>query len=89
MELPKFFQAIDDDIHELEQNFALVAEIGEDTYKDYICFKTQTGRCLQRKGATNIRIIDNDRKFVIVIIPESHCTFLLYFIVVNSSRLLD
>ena len=65
----------DDDINEVEQSFALVAEIGADVPADCFvedigqtecsCFQTQVGEieCFGRSGATEIRIIDNDRKF--------------------------
>ena len=46
--------AIDDDIDEIEQSFALVAA----------CFQRQVGdtNCYGRTGATEIRIMDNDSK---------------------------
>ena len=70
-ELPKFFRVVDDDINEVKQSFALVAEIGPDVtdtcYVNRIitectCFQTEIGEteCLGRSGATEIKITDND-----------------------------
>ena len=54
----------DDDIDEIEQSFALVAEIGDDVPDSFACFQGQVGdrACLGRTGATEIRIMDNDGK---------------------------
>ena len=65
--LPNFFQVIDDDIDEVEQSFAIVAELGPDvpeTPFNFSCFQLRAGErdCLGRRGATEIRITDNDRK---------------------------
>ena len=70
-ELPEFFRVVDDDINEVKQSFALVAEIGPDVtdtcYVDGIitecsCFQTEIGEteCFGRSGATEIRITVND-----------------------------
>ena len=70
-ELPEFFRVVDDDINEVKQSFALVAEIGPDvTDTCYVngvitecsCFQTEIGEteCLGRSGATEIKITDND-----------------------------
>ena len=59
------FTIVDDDIDEDEQSFAVVAEIGPDV-PDYVsCFQLGVGQteCFGRRGATEIRISDNDRKF--------------------------
>ena len=63
-ELPNFFQVIDDDINEIEQSFAIVAELGPDVPDRIACFQLQAGDsgCFGRRGATEIRITDNDRK---------------------------
>ena len=66
-ELPNFFQVIDDDIDEIEQSFAIVAEFGPDVTEvpfNFSCFQLQAGEteCFGRRGATEIRITDNDRK---------------------------
>ena len=66
-EVPDFFQVIDDDIDEYEQSFAIVAELGPDvpdTPFNFTCFQLQAGEtdCFGRRGATGIRITDNDRK---------------------------
>ena len=55
---------IDDDVHEIEQSFALVAEIGDDVPDRLACFQRQVGdtECFNRTGATEIRIMDNDGK---------------------------
>ena len=65
--LPNFFQVIDDDIDEVEQSFAIVAELGPDvpdTPFNFSCFQLQAGdsECFGRRGVTEIRITDNDRK---------------------------
>ena len=62
-EVPDFFDVIDDDIDEIEQSFAIVAEIGDDVPEYMRCFQTQVGDtdCSGRFGATEIRINDNDR----------------------------
>ena len=72
--IPTFFTVIDDNINEVEQSFALVAEIGPDVPSDCFedggltdcsCFQTPYGetQCFGRRGATEIRIADNDRKW--------------------------
>ena len=71
--IEKNFTVDDDDLNEVEQSFALIAEIGHDVpyncfvryigLTDCSCFRHQTGhQCLGRLGATEIRITDNDRK---------------------------
>ena len=55
-ELPDFFQVIDDDIDEVEQSFAIVAELGPDvpdTPFNFSCFQLLAGErdCLGRHGA--------------------------------------
>ena len=74
--LPIFFSVIDDDINEIVQSFALVAEIGPDVpvncfvdgvgITDCSCFQTSNGEtdCYGRRGATEIRITDNDSKLL-------------------------
>ena len=78
-QIPQFFTVVDDDIDEDEQSFVLVAEIGEDVpdkfaiiaetgyevSKNVSCFQLGVGRteCFGRRGATQIRIDDDDRKF--------------------------
>ena len=68
-ELPDFFQVIDDDIDEVEQSFAIVAEFGPDITDhevpfNFSCFMVQArdSECFGRRGVTEIRITDNDRK---------------------------
>ena len=55
---------VDDNIDEDEQGFALVAEIGSDVPDGISCFQIADGDtvCRGRRGATQIRINDNDRK---------------------------
>ena len=65
--IPEFFQVVDDDIGEVEQSFAIVAEFGPDVIEvpfNFSCFQLQAGEteCFGRRGATEIRITDNDRK---------------------------
>ena len=72
--LPQFFTIIDDDMNEVEQSFALLAEIendncyeGEEGITQCACFQTQVSEteCFGRSGATKIRIKDNNRKWYI------------------------
>ena len=60
--IPENFEVIDDEIDEIEQSFALVAEIGEDVPEEFTCFQRQVGdsECFGRRGATEIKIVDND-----------------------------
>ena len=62
--IPIFFTVVDDDINEIDQSFALVAELGPDVPDDLACFQILAGTedCLGtgRLGATEIRITDND-----------------------------
>ena len=69
--LPEFFRIVDDEINEVQQSFALVAEIGPDVtdtcdvngvITECSCFQTEIGEteCLGRSGATEIKITDND-----------------------------
>ena len=58
---------IDDDTDENGQSFAIVAELGPDVTEvpfNFSCFQLQAGDpgCFGRRGATEIRIADNDRK---------------------------
>ena len=64
MEIPQFFTVLDDDINENQQSFAIVAEIGPDVPDGVVCFLTRVGEteCHGRRGATEIRISDNDGK---------------------------
>ena len=54
---------VDDDINEVEQSFALVAEIEADP--SVSCFQAQIGatECFGQRGATEIVIRDNDCKY--------------------------
>ena len=56
------FSVIDDDIIEIEQSFAVIAEIGADVSDGIVCFQTQVEgtNCYGRSGATKIIIRDND-----------------------------
>ena len=60
----EFFTIVDDDIDEDEQSFAIVAEIGPDVPENIGCFQTglRDAECHGRRGATEIRITDNDRE---------------------------
>ena len=62
--IPINFTITDDDIDEIEQSFALVAQLGPDVPDNFTCFQNQVGDtdCFGRKGATEIKIVDNDRK---------------------------
>ena len=63
--IKQFFNISDDNIDEDEQSFAIVAEIGPDVPDGVSCFHTGVGGtdCFGRRGATEIRITDNDREF--------------------------
>ena len=63
-EIPNFFSVRDDNIDEFMQSFAVVAEIGPDVPDNFTCFQRQAGLqdCFGRHGATEIRIVDNDRE---------------------------
>ena len=56
--IPINFTIIDDDIDEIEQSF------GPDVPDNFTCFQIKEGdiKCRGRKGATQIKIIDTDRK---------------------------
>ena len=62
-EIPKFFTIDDDDINEFQQTFAIIANI-IDVPENISCFQRAEGEilCHGRRGATAIRIIDNDRE---------------------------
>ena len=74
-QLPQSFSVIDDNINEVEQSFALVAEIlnvvpttcfdNNIILTQCSCFKTELSEsnCYGRTGAIEIRIRDNDCKF--------------------------
>ena len=56
----RFF--FDDEIHELDQSFALVGVLGNDVPDRFACFQRGT-LCFGRTGAITIKIEDNDGKF--------------------------
>lgn len=60
----QMFDIVDDRIHEVEQIFALVAQLGVDV-EGIECFQLAdgSGGCFGRTGATKIRIRDNDGRF--------------------------
>ena len=60
--IPTFFTINDDNLDEYEQSFAIVAEIGPDVPDGVSCFQNADIECQGRRGATEIRITDNDRK---------------------------
>ena len=65
-EITPFFTINDDNLDEDEQSFAIVAEIGPDVPENISCFQLGIGstECFGRRGATEIRITDNDRMFI-------------------------
>ena len=65
--IEQFFNISDDNIDEDEQIFAIVAEIGRDVPDGVSCFQIPNAEieCQGRRGATEIRITDNDRKLSI------------------------
>ena len=68
--IPQFFTIVDDNIDEDQQSFAIVAEIGSDVPDGVSCFQIATGDtdCHGRRGAVEIKITDNDRKFVVSLV---------------------
>ena len=57
---------INDTVNEIEQSFALVAVLGDDVPDDFACFQRHVGdtECFNRAGATEIRIVDNDGRYI-------------------------
>ena len=56
------FQTIDDSINEIEQFYTIIGEIGEEVPLRTACFRVSIGsECIGRKGATGVRIRDDDR----------------------------
>ena len=95
--IENFFTVVDDDLNEVEQSFALIAEIGDDVPsncfvmmeglgRDCSCFQKQVGELVcfgdGRKGATEIRITDNDCKKYYVMNLEVIKTGLLWLCLV-------
>ena len=68
--IPNFFTVVDDEVNEISQSFALVAELGLDVPDDLACFQiiAGTAQCLGtgRLGATEIRITDNDGRLFLL-----------------------
>ena len=62
-EIQTFFSITDDDINEIQQSFAIIADI-IDVPENISCFQHAIGEsiCQRRRAATAIRIIDNDRE---------------------------
>ena len=69
--IPTFFTVNDDNIDEDEQSFAVVAEI-LDVPENISCFQTAPGTipCYGKRGATEIRIADNDGKCCVLGFPH-------------------
>ena len=65
VDIPPFYNITDDDINEREQSFVLVAEIVPYSATNVSCFWTQVAKkeCLGMISITEIRIVDNDRKY--------------------------
>ena len=61
-EIQTFFNITDDDVNEVQQSFAIIADI-IDVPENISCFQHPFGTaCHGRHGATLIRITDNDRE---------------------------
>ena len=62
--IQQFLNVVDDNIDEDRQSFTIVAELGSDVPDGVSCFKVAEGEtvCFGKRGAIQIRIIDNDRK---------------------------
>ena len=85
--VPEFFTIVDDDINEDEQSFAIVAEIGPDVPENISCFQTGIWEteCHGRRGATEIRITDNDRELLTYVVMHNWRAGASQPIVVRSS----
>ena len=63
--LPPDFEVVDDDVNEIEQDYALIGELGDDVTDRFACFQRRIGDeqgcAAGRTGATKIEIFDNDR----------------------------
>ena len=83
--LPKF-RVIDDDVNEIDQSFALVAQLG-DVPESFACFQRPGDGtdCFGRTGATVIKIMDNDGKYMACLYRRVNKVgkFSLCFIAVN------
>ena len=80
-EVPAFFTVMDDNIDEDEQSFAIIAEIDQPVPDAVTCFQTAVGEtdCFGRRGATEIRITDNDREHsILYILHEYNSCFHLH-----------
>ena len=79
IEIQQFFTIVDDNIDEDEQSFVIVAEIGPDVPDNVSCFQLGVGRteCFGQRGATEIRIINNDRKLFYLCLMIIYLTLFL------------
>lgn len=68
----------DDNIDEIGQSFALVAQLGSDVPDSFTCFQKQIfdTECFGRCGATVITIVDNDGKYIF---PGLYIPLQLYY----------
>ena len=78
--IPGSFIVVDDDINEVQQSFALVAQLGYDVPDEFACFQRcfSDSDCCRRTGATEIKIVDNDRKYSHMIFSTT-CALRWYF----------
>ena len=59
-----YFQIEDDNINEVEQFYVVIGEFRNDISNKSVCFTRSEGsECLGRRGATRVRIRDDDRKY--------------------------
>lgn len=80
----------DDNIDEITQSFALIAQLGSDVLNSFACFQKHifATECFGRGGVTIIKIVDNDGMYVDMCICISwlvymyHCYVVAMFIVV-------
>ena len=79
IEIQQFFSIVDDNINEDRQSFAVVVEIGPDVPDNVSCFQLGMGQreCFGQRGATEIRIIDNDRKLFYLCLMIIYLTLFL------------
>ena len=82
--MESFLVIVDDNIDEDQQSFVIVAEMGPDVPDGVSCFQVTEGaaQCHGRQGATEIRIIDNDRKH-----NKDLCFESIYMLSVSHSTL--
>lgn len=69
--IPQLFEVRADNVDEIEQSFALIAEL--DVPEDLACFQTHEGSsdCFGTRGAIAIIIVDNDCKSLLYSLAQN------------------